>query len=289
MTNDEVGIAVAVGADRAGGDAVRWAAAEALLHEHRLTLVHVVTPVPVDEQDPRVRARIHRWRNHRARQLLTDTKCEIASTTTLNPDCVAVEVRFGTPVAELVEVSSKAALLVVGSRFRGSAGGRRLGSVSAAVSCRARCPIAVVHHFDDTYSSKPVLVGIDGSPASEHATAIAFDEASRRGVGLIAVHAWSDVGVVPLLGMDWHDCRTKATEVLAERLAGWQEHYPDVKIERCVRCDLPAHALQAAASRAGLVVVGSRGRGVAATLLLGSVATAVAEGVDVPVIITRER
>ena len=38
----------------------------------------------------------------------------------------------------------------------------------------------------------PVLVGIDGSSASESATAIAFDEASRRNVGLIALHAWSD-------------------------------------------------------------------------------------------------
>ena len=38
-------------------------------------------------------------------------------------------------------------------------------------------------------SEAPVLVGIDGSSASESATAIAVDEASRRNVGLIAVHA----------------------------------------------------------------------------------------------------
>jgi hypothetical protein len=37
----------------------------------------------------------------------------------------------------------------------------------------------------------PVVVGIDGSPASESATAIAFDEASRRDAELVAVHAWS--------------------------------------------------------------------------------------------------
>ena len=41
----------------------------------------------------------------------------------------------------------------------------------------------------------PVLVGIDGSPVSELATAIAFDEASRRHVELIALHAWIDTSV----------------------------------------------------------------------------------------------
>lgn len=283
---DDAGIVVAVDSDRVDGDATRWAADEALLHGHRLTLVHVLAPVMIDEQDPRLRARIHRWRSHLARQLLADTKCEITSTSGLDTDRVALAVRFGAPVAKLVELSDRAVMLVVGSRFHGSVGGRRLGSVSAAVSCRARCPVAVVHHYDETCSNRPVLVGIDGSPASEDATATAFDEASRRGVGLIALHAWSDIGVVPMLGLDWHDYRTKATEVLAERIAGWQEHYPDVKVERSVHCDEPAHALRAAAGRAGLVVVGSRGRGAAATVLLGSVATAVAEGVDVPVIIT---
>ncbi len=47
-----------------------------------------------------------------------------------------------------------------------------------------------------------MLVGIDGSPVSELATAVAFDETSRRGVELIAVHAWSDVEVVELPGLD---------------------------------------------------------------------------------------
>lgn len=287
IDRDEAGVVVAVDSARVDGDATRWAADEALRHGHRLTLVHVLAPVLIDEQDPRLRARIHRWRSHLARQLLADTTCEITSTTGLDADRISATVRFGTPVTKLTELSSTAVMLVVGSRFHGSVGGRRLGSVSAAVSCRARCPVAVVHRYDETHSTKPVLVGIDGSSASEHATATAFDEASRRGVGLIALHAWSDVGVIPLLGMDWHDDRTTATEVLAERLAGWQEHYPDVKIERRVHCDEPAHALKAEARGASLVVVGSRGRGGAATMLLGSVATAVAEGVDVPVIITR--
>jgi nucleotide-binding universal stress UspA family protein len=281
-------VVVAVHGDRPSEEAVRWGVDEARLHGHGLTLVHVLTPLLLDEQNPELRQRIRRWRDHRARQLLNDVKHEIVSQSAFGLDDVRLLLRFGSPVVELTDVSRTAEMLVVGSRFHGSVGGRRLGSVSAALSYRAHCPITVVHHYDETRSQTPVLVGIDGSPASEAATEIAFDEAARRGVGVIAVHAWSDVGVVPLLGMDWHEYREKAAEVLAERLAGWQEDYPDVRIERQVCCDVPAHALQAEARRAGLVVVGSRGRGATATMVLGSVATAVAEGVDVPVIITRD-
>jgi nucleotide-binding universal stress UspA family protein len=64
-----------------------------------------------------------------------------------------------------------------------------LGSVSTALIHHALGPVAVIHDEaapPDVTSRLPVLVGIDGSPASELATAIAFDEASWRGVDLVA-------------------------------------------------------------------------------------------------------
>ena len=70
------------------------------------------------------------------------------------------------------------------------------------------------------------IVGIDGSPASELATAIAFDEASRRGVGLRALHAWSDIGLFELPESDWPAVGLKAKLSLAECLAGWQRTVP---------------------------------------------------------------
>ena len=96
-------------------------------------------------------------------------------------------------------------MIVVGCRGLGAIGRRLLGSVSWGVVHHAHCPVAVIHDEDPlmpTPAMAPVVVGIDGSPASEAATAIAFEEASRRGVELVAVHAWSDYAVSELPGVD---------------------------------------------------------------------------------------
>jgi nucleotide-binding universal stress UspA family protein len=166
-----------------------------------------------------------------------------------------------------------------------------LGSVSNGLVHYAHCPVVIVHgsqaHERDRTS--PVLLGIDGSPASEAATELAFDEASRRGVDLVALHAWSDVGVFPILGMDWHQYEDEGHEVLAERLAGWQERYPDVHVRRRVVCDQPARWLLDESEHAQLVVVGGRGRGGFKGMLLGSVSTAVAQGAKAPVVVVRSR
>jgi nucleotide-binding universal stress UspA family protein len=69
-----------------------------------------------------------------------------------------------------------------------------LGSVSTALVHHGHCPVGVVREERPPVSQSqraPVVVGVDGSPASELATAIAFDEASWRGVGLAALHAWT--------------------------------------------------------------------------------------------------
>ena len=142
----------------------------------------------------------------------------------------------------------------------------------------------------------PVVVGIDGSPASEAATAIAFDEASRRGVELVAVHAWSDWAAYagtsaqahgPVSGVTSSDMQKDAEKILAEWLAGWHERYPDVTVRRVVVRDRPAHLLLEQSESAQLTVVGSHGRGGFAGMLLGSVSSAVAESARMPVIVAR--
>jgi nucleotide-binding universal stress UspA family protein len=137
-------------------------------------------------------------------------------------------------------------------------------------------------------SRLPVLVGIDGSRASELATATAFDEASWRGVGLVALHVWRDADMPTVFGIDSSAVQSAADKALAERLAGWQERYPEVTVQRVVEFERPVHHLLDLAERAQLVVVGSHGRGGFAGMLLGSVSSAVAQAARVPVIVARQ-
>jgi nucleotide-binding universal stress UspA family protein len=203
---------------------------------------------------------------------------------------VSSHVLTGNASATLIDLSKDAAMIVVGCRGLGAIGRRLLGSVSSGLVHHAHCPVAVIHDEDPlmpTPAMAPVVVGIDGSSASESATAIAFDEASRRGVELVAVHAWSDFAVDELPGVEWSDVQTQAEETLAERLAGCQERYPNVTVRRVVVLDRPARQLLEQSESAQLTVVGSHGRGGFAGMLLGSVSSAVAESARMPVIVAR--
>ncbi len=203
---------------------------------------------------------------------------------------IQTKVIAAAPVPTLLELSNDAQIVVVGRRGRSSLSGVLLGSVSTAMIHRAGCPVAVVHDESPTKAASmdaPVVVGIDGSPPSELATAIAFDEASWRGVELVALHASCDSDPFGIHQMEWGVAEPSAYEALAERLAGWQERYPDVRVRRVVVLDRPAHHLIEQAKTAQLVVVGTRGHGEFSGLLLGSVSAAVVQVTRTPVIVAR--
>jgi nucleotide-binding universal stress UspA family protein len=184
----------------------------------------------------------------------------------------------GFPIPVMRDESRRAQLMVLGDRGYGGVSGLLLGSVATAMASQAECPVVLVRAeepFED--GVRPIVVGVDGSPISEAALAFAFEAASFRNVPLVAVHAWWDLivdaALTPLL--DWDAIEADEREVLAERLAGWGAKHPDVHVERVVARDRPAHVLVEQSRRAQLLVVGSRGRGAAAGLLLGSVSHAV--------------
>ncbi len=288
-TSEQHGILVAVDGSAESDAAVRWAARASEIHRVPITLIHVVMPVVVTWPVRSLRAEFDAWQEDNARQTIEQAQKVLQSAHGNPAPDVRTEVAHGNIVAELAERSRHARMIVIGSRGLGRVGRAVMGSISTGVLHHAHCPVAVVH-ADDAQTSdvtSPVLVGIDGSLASEEATALAFDEASRRKVDLIALHAWSDVGVFPILGMDWHKYEQQADEILGERLAGWQEQYPDVRVHRRTVCDKPAQWLIAESEHAQLVVLGAHGRGGFPGMLLGSVSSAVSQSAKCPVIVVR--
>ena len=196
---------------------------------------------------------------------------------------------FSAAVGALIDLTEDAQMIVVGSRGQGGPVRGLLGSVSTGLVHHAHCPVAVIHDeaAEVRSSSAPVLVGVDGSPASELAAAIAFDEGSWRGVDLVALYACSDAVVSEFPPMNWSAIEANAQENLAEWLAQWRERHPAVTVSCVVVRDQPARHLLARSEEAQLVVVGSRGRGGFAGMLLGSVSTAVVNAAGIPVIVAR--
>jgi len=288
---------IVVGVDGSPGSkvAVQWAAGDAKLRDVPLTLVHVV---PVTAGRWLESSSVPAWmrgQRERGRQVI-DEALEIANESCRRgPPQLYCEMPSALAVLGLVDQSKDADLVVVGCLGTGTLRGRHMGSVSSGLVYHAHCPVAVIHdgvELNADAERAPVLVGIDGSPESELATAIAFDEASRRKVGLTALHAWSDESVfdeiVTRAGRRWAELRAVQDEALAERLAGWGERYPDVSVRRLIVRDEPARQLVDQSELAQLVVLGSHGRGGFAGMLLGSISAAVVLMARVPVIVARQ-
>ncbi|MEU8047910.1 universal stress protein [Micromonospora echinofusca] len=203
---------------------------------------------------------------------------------------LTVEVRqvAGGPGATLVEESRRAELVVVGSRGLGGFAGLLLGSVGTQVAAHAHCPVLVVRPAEEPIPvAGPVLVGVDGSESAELAVGYAADEATRRGDGLVLVH------VQPPDGDGAADGATRtpdaeSAELLATAEAAVRGSHPGLAVEaRVLRAPKAEQALVEASADAALVVVGSRGRGGFAGLLLGSVSQALVQHSHCPVLVAR--
>lgn len=270
-------IVVGVDGSSSALQAVRWAAAEAARRGVPLRLVTVCsTPVglPGGVVEPAViqkalRDQGQRWL-HEARQAAR----EISGSPV--PDLVLMTASV---VPALVKESLHASLLVLGTRGLGGFAGLLIGSNAVFLAGRAHCPMVVVRGAEPARGS--VVVGVDGTPTSETAVAFAFADASLHGTDLVAVHAWADTSP------DIDSVQQRAHETLAERLAGWQEKYPDVRVIREVVRDHPSRALLRHAEHARLVVVGTRGRGGFQGLVLGSTGQHLLHHAPCPVVVVR--
>lgn len=281
-------IVVGVDGSESALAAVRWAAGEAARRGLELRLVHVYsTPVglPGGIIEPgavldAMRRQGKEWLDE-AWQAAHDVSDALRTSLVLSAASV---------VPAMVKESRAAAMVVLGTRGLGGFTGLLIGSTAVLLAGRAHCPMVVVRGEETT--GGPVVVGVDGLPTSEEAVAFAFAEASLHGTELVAVHTWADaLADTVLLGhpepADFEPAQQRAYETLGERLAGWQEKYPDVRVRREVVRDHPSRALLRYADGARLVVVGTRGRGGFTGLVLGSTGQHLLHHAPCPVAVVR--
>ena len=247
--------------------ALEWAVERAVHRRQSLELVSVVGGAvgAVGEDEVVERAMADKRRLLEAEKLrITDRG--VATT---------VRVERGNPVARLIDASNGAALLVIGSDYRGPASGPERGAHGVRIAAGAHCPAVVVPDRELT-GRAGVVAGVDGSEISEHAIAFAAAEADRLGEPLTLVTVWTPI-VTPHNPESrypddyFENMQALSEEALSLSTAGLRQDYPDLEILRHVEEGYPSAVINRLAASARLVVLGTHGRGAIARLLLGSI------------------
>ncbi|MBL6279915.1 universal stress protein [Micromonospora fiedleri] len=290
MSSNSAPVVVGVDGSETALHAVRAAAREAAYRQRPLRVVHAfIWPLMRVPLGPAPGAPADAGLRNQAEQFVADA---VAEATKVAPEVsVTGAVVHGAAPAVMLAEAADAALLVLGSRGLGGFAGLLLGSVAVQLSARASCPVLVVR--GEQRADGPVMVGVDGSPASDEAIGFAFEEAARRDTELVAVHSWlypapAGPGDILPLVYDLDAFREQEEQVLADAVARWSPRYPQVPVRQLLVRGSPARALVEQSRDAQLVVVGARGRGALAGLLLGSVSHAVLHHADAPVVVVRE-
>lgn len=269
--------------------ALQWAVAHATRHSGRIAVVHA-----------------YDWRHLGSRMALAGEFAAAAREQAQAVlDAALAEVREAAPQLTvrgeavsghagpvLVAASARADLVVVGSRGHGGFASLLLGSVSQQVATHAAAPVVVVRGRPDIKGG-PVVAGADGSASAHHALGVAFEQALARGCGLVALRAYPPESLPwghampPIMVENREERRAIEQNALLDDVAPWRDKYPGVPVECVVVEGHPAEVLNGVSSTAQLLVVGMRGHGGFAGLLLGSVGLQLLHHADCPVLVAR--
>ncbi|MFE7893254.1 universal stress protein [Streptomyces sp. NPDC057412] len=273
-----VTLCVTAGCDGSPGSraAAAWAAREAGMLGLSLVLLHVREPERSSGGDP----------------ALGETAGLLRSR---HPGLdVRVQQVSGRPAEVLADLARDAALLVLGSRAPGRAGGPLAGSVARAVLARTDRPVVLVREGAGAGEpSAPVVLGLDLAHPDARLIGFAFAAAARRDTVLRIVHdgdhprdgdlstPYGAVAAVPRPAYGPRTLRRPA--VLSEVLRSWREKLPDVLVAEENLCGTPAAHLVDLSRDASLVVIGRRTRPAGFGVRIGPVAHTVLHRSTAPV------
>jgi nucleotide-binding universal stress UspA family protein len=282
-------IVVGVDSSAASEHAVLWAADEARLQHRALVVVHAQATMSTNQLAALGSAGIapHQLESElgarateiveRARSLASDR---------MRDGHVEAVVSRADPRSLLLELSSTAAMTVVGTRGHGPVAGLLLGSVSGALVRHATTPVAVVRAVQA--DARGVLIAVDGTDASAGPLEYAYAEASVHGLPLTVLHChpdalgasmrWSEIDPSDPAG---EDARVR----VSESIAGMGEKFPEVDVQVVITQGAVDACLVDLSARYDLLVIGRPPSSLGQRLLLGGITTAVAEHAHSPVLV----
>ena len=279
---------IVVGVDESAlaGQAVRWAAEQAALEGRTVRLVHASPPVTAGWTQPAMAIPLGTFTSQHAYGEALIARAR--STVQRSAPGVRVEemCEVADPRTLLLDVAEDAHMVVLGSRGRGPALSHLVGSVGLSVVRHAACPIVVHRPGHPGRVHDGVFVAVDATEDSVAVLQFAFRQASLRRLPIrilqFALDPRPALAGAPMVG-DVYGLVERDALALAGAMAGVSERYPDVHTSVRTTTGLPEQEAARTASRADLLVLGTRQRGVLGRLVAGSVSTAILEHATCPV------
>ncbi|MEV7970068.1 universal stress protein [Sphaerisporangium sp. NPDC088356] len=281
-------IVVGIDGSPSAAAAVEWAADDARRRGARLRIVHVWEPWSYDfplKAAPRSQSSLPAYW----------TGALEAAVDWVHDHTPGVEVSSalvtGAVSERLTTESEYADELILGSKGLGGLTGLVLGSVGRSVAGHAEGTVIVVRRSAPGRKGE-IVVGFDGSEASEAALEYALQQARLRGARVHILYAWSTPPLAPDATAYAGGVREAVEEESREvqrRLDPWRQRYPDVPMVGSAVRGHAAPALSDASREADLVVVGSRAHGTFGHAFTGSIAHGVLHHARCPVAIVRPR
>lgn len=202
----------------------------------------------------------------------------------------------------LVRASERTGLIVIGSHGSGGVSDA-LGSTALSVSTHAKCPVIVVRPAGDSVvrpgPDSPIVVGLDGSLPSADALDLAASWAADVGSELRLVSSWDVSSQLDWVGkylgrsVDHVETREAVQREAEGTVAAARDRvlarYPDLTVTTSAVEGAAVQVLAQQSRHAGMVAVGSRGRGGFTALLLGSVSRGLVQRAHCPVFVVKHR
>lgn len=206
---------------------------------------------------------------------------------------ISSQIIEGDPTEELVHLSKRAALLVVGGRVnrQGGISDRILRTVTTTLPAHSCCPTVVVGA--DTLAGhlpvKKIAVGVDGSDAAKMALQRAVWEAERWNAELLVITT------VNVDAVSWVPQFSLSKEFYDDIYDGLQQQIAEVSEGREINVSInvtqgnPINVLADVSKNVDLLILGTRGRGGFIGMLLGSTSQAIMELAQCPAFLVPKR